>query len=172
MDGPAEFTLGSEVLAEDGNSYELRRLVVDPTGRVLTHVVIVPRHQGGRMRLAPATMVDPTPDGLRMRCTTAEFEALTAADETEFVVDPTADPSAPPNAVMHHGDRAHALDGGIGRFKGLIVMPDDRRVTHVLLDEGFLWNRRRIVVPIDSVTDVADGVHIGLTKDQMHALTI
>jgi len=166
----AEFTLGSEVRTDDGFSGELRRMVVAPANRVLTHLVIAPRHQGGRRRLVPITLVDQTPDGLRLHCTTAEYEALVAADETEFVVDPTGDPSASPSAVLHRGDKAQATDAGVGRFHGLVVEPDGNRVTHVVLHDGHLWGKRRIAVPIDYVTDIADGVQIGLTKDQVRDL--
>ena len=48
---------------------------------------------------------------------------------------------------MDRGDPVHALDGEIGRVQGLLVDPDDHRVTHVLLEEGHLWGRKKDLHP-------------------------
>jgi hypothetical protein len=40
------------------------------------------------------------------------------------------------------GEPVHALDGAIGRVEGVRVDPGDHGVTHVLLQEGHLWERR------------------------------
>jgi hypothetical protein len=37
LSGPTDFTIGSDVFCSDGTCGELRRVVVDPVARVLTH---------------------------------------------------------------------------------------------------------------------------------------
>jgi len=71
---------------------------------------------------------------------------------------------------VRRGDRVHATDGPIGRVRGLVVDPGDHHVTHVLLDEGHLWGEKTVAIPIAAVKDVADGVQLDLTKDQLRDL--
>ena len=68
------------------------------------------------------------------------------------------------------GDRVHAIDGEIGRVQGFLVNPDDDQVTHVLLQEGHLWGRRKVAIPISAVTGVDAGIRLNLTKEQVGEL--
>lgn len=85
MSETAEFTIGSEVSCSDGVCGELRRVVVDPVARALTHLVVEPKHRQGTGRLVPIDLVDSTGKEIRLRCSTAEFKALEDAEETQFV---------------------------------------------------------------------------------------
>lgn len=71
---------------------------------------------------------------------------------------------------VRRGDRVHATDGEIGHVRGLVIDPGDRQVTHVLLDEGHLWGKKRVVVPISAVTGADAGIRLNLTKDQVSDL--
>ena len=68
------------------------------------------------------------------------------------------------------GERVHALDGEIGRVEGFLVDPSDDRVTHVLLQEGHLWGRKEVTIPISAVTGVDDGIRLSITKKQVEDL--
>jgi sporulation protein YlmC with PRC-barrel domain len=86
MSNATEFTIESEVSCSDGVCGELKRVVIDPIHRELTHLVVEPRHRQGAGHLVPVELVDPTAtDAIRLRCTTAEFRALEAAEETQFL---------------------------------------------------------------------------------------
>jgi hypothetical protein len=65
------------------------------------------------------------------------------------------------------GDRVHAVDGEIGRVQGFLVNPDDDQVTHVLLQEGHLWGRREIAIPVSAVTGFDAGVRLNITKEHV-----
>ena len=65
------------------------------------------------------------------------------------------------------GDRVHAVDGEIGRVQGFLVNPGDDRVTHVLLQEGHLWGRKEVTIPISAVTAVDPEIRLNLTKAQV-----
>jgi sporulation protein YlmC with PRC-barrel domain len=71
---------------------------------------------------------------------------------------------------VRRGEHVHATDGPIGQVQGLVIDPSDHHVTHVLLDEGHLWGKKRVAIPISAVTDVKDGVRLNLTKDQVQDL--
>jgi hypothetical protein len=68
------------------------------------------------------------------------------------------------------GDRVHAVDGEIGRVQGFLADPGDDRVTHVLLQEGHLWGRKEVAIPISAVTGVQDGIRLNITKQQVEKL--
>jgi hypothetical protein len=52
---------------------KVTRVVVDPVARVVTHLVVEPRHRPGLGRLVQLDLVDAaTPKEVRLRCTRAE----------------------------------------------------------------------------------------------------
>jgi len=71
---------------------------------------------------------------------------------------------------VRRGDQVHATDGTIGQIQGLVIDPSDHHVTHVLLDEGHLWGKKRVAIPINAVKDAKDGVRLNLAKDQVRDL--
>jgi sporulation protein YlmC with PRC-barrel domain len=59
----------------------------------------------------------------------------------------------------------HATDGNIGRVQGLVIDPRDHHVTHVLLQEGHLWGRKEVAIPISAVSRVDnDGIQLSMAK--------
>jgi sporulation protein YlmC with PRC-barrel domain len=216
MSEVTKFTIGSEVECSDGVCGELTRVVVDPVARSLTHLVVEPTSRQAIGRLVPVELVDSTAEGLRLRCTTTEFEALEDAEETRFLSGAGGDwgygqgqllfqplyglgmggmgmggtgmggigmggAGAGPQAVTYdrvplgevevrRGEHVHATDGPIGQVQGLVIDPSDHHVTHVLLDEGHLWGKKRVAIPISAVKEVKDGVRLTFTKDQVRDL--
>jgi sporulation protein YlmC with PRC-barrel domain len=203
----AAYTIGAEVACSDGVCGELSRVVLDPVARVLTHLVVEPKHRRGLGRLVPIDLVDATAEGIRLRCSSAEFDALEDAEETCFLseaseqmgygagealswpyyglgagmgmggIGMTGNPQfivdrVPAGEVaVRRGEHVHATDGNIGRVQGLVIDPKDHHVTHVLLQEGHLWGKKQIAVPIGAVKDVAaDGVQLNLARDEVRDL--
>ena len=77
----------------------------------------------------------------------------------------THDKVPPGEVEVRRGQRVHAADGPVGHVRGLVVDPSDHQVTHVLLDEGHLWGKKEVSIPINAVTGVdEDGVRVSLTK--------
>jgi hypothetical protein len=68
------------------------------------------------------------------------------------------------------GEHVHALDGEIGLVQGLLVDPEDHRVTHVLLREGHLRGRKQVAIPVSAVTGIQDGIRLNITKQQVENL--
>jgi hypothetical protein len=72
---------------------------------------------------------------------------------------------------VRRGEQVHASDGDIGRVQGLVIDPSDHRVTHVLLQEGHLWGKKQVSIPMQSVKAVdAEGVHLDLTREEVKNL--
>lgn len=84
MSETREFTIGDEVAYSDSLCGHLRRVVVDPVARAVTHLVVEPTPQQGASRLVPIDLVDSTKQ-IRLRCTMSEFKGLEDAEETRFL---------------------------------------------------------------------------------------
>ena len=85
MSEQTEFMIGSEVSSSDGACGELRRVVIDPVARALTHLVVEPKHGSAKGRLVPVDLVASASEGITLTCTTSEFDKLDEAEETEFL---------------------------------------------------------------------------------------
>ncbi|MGO8684345.1 MAG: PRC-barrel domain-containing protein [Thermoleophilia bacterium] len=215
MSETTQFNIGSEVSCSDGVCGDLRRVIVDPVAKTLTHLVVEPKHGDGKGHLVSIDLVTAAAEEITLRCTTAEYEALPEAEETQFLpgakgkwgyrqehmlswpyygavmgsmgamggmstmggLDVGTGPQATTSDVVpegevevRRGEHVHAGDGTIGRVQGLVIDPSNHHVTHVLLDEGHLWGKRRVAIPISAVTDVKDGVRLNLSKDEVRDL--
>jgi sporulation protein YlmC with PRC-barrel domain len=217
MSETAEFTIGSEVVCSDGACGELRRVVVDPVARALTHLVVEPRFRQGAGRLVPIDLVESAAHEIRLRCSMSDFHALEEAEEKHLLPGApgqwnygqgqvlslpyfagamgvrgmavggmgmgtgglgmrgigrgrqvTTEDRVPEGEVeVRRGEHVHATDGAIGQIHGFVIDPTDHHVTHVLLDEGHMWGKKTVAIPISAVKDVTDGVRLTLTKGEI-----
>jgi hypothetical protein len=91
-------------------------------------------------------------------------------DEVPFTAQTvTADAPLPTeDDVAVHSVPVHATDGTIGHVEGLVIDPRTHQVTHVLLKEGHLWDRKDVAIPLAAVRDVDDDeLRLTLTKQQV-----
>jgi sporulation protein YlmC with PRC-barrel domain len=87
---------------------------------------------------------------------------------SQFVV---ADTVPLGEVAVRRGDHVHATDGAIGKVQGLVIDPANRHVTHVLLQEGHVWDRKDVTIPIGAVTTIGDdGIHLQLSKRDVEVL--
>jgi sporulation protein YlmC with PRC-barrel domain len=197
MPGTEQFRVGAEVSCTDGACGRLSRVVVDPVARVVTHLIVEPRRGHAPARLVPLDLVGSAADEIRLSCTSAEFDRLDPAEEARFIAESMNVPNYRPTDIVfwphfsyrgargdlvtsdtipvgevevQRGEHVHATDGHIGQVEGLIIDPDSHRVTHMLLQEGHLWGRKDVTIPISNVTRVADRVEVSLSKQQVQDL--
>jgi sporulation protein YlmC with PRC-barrel domain len=193
----ASFTIGAHAKCRDGACGAVTEVVFDPVAQAITHLVI---EKHGVARLVPLDLVDLTAGEIRLGCTLAEFDQLDPADKTHFLPGSRKDTGDyPPDQVLtmpyygirqrqypmtvtydtlplgevavRRGQRVHASDGTIGLVQGLVLDPGSRHVTHVLLQEGHLWGRKQVAIPVSAVTEVdADRVELTMTKQQVQHL--
>jgi sporulation protein YlmC with PRC-barrel domain len=89
--------------------------------------------------------------------------ALASAVETRDML--------PPGEIgVRRGEAVHASDGEIGQVEGFVVDSAQGHVTHVLLQEGHLWGRKQVAIPIGSVEKIDRGITVQLTKHEIEAL--
>jgi sporulation protein YlmC with PRC-barrel domain len=215
MSTTTQFIIGSEVACTDGVCGDLRRVVIDPVAREITHLVVEPRHRRDAGHLVPIDLMASTAKEIQLRCTKSEFDSLEVAEETQFLsggggqlgysqdqmhslpyyglatrdmgtrVTGLGTTGAGRNADAHavtydhvplgevevrRGDHVYASDEPIGRVQGLVINPSDHHVTHILLDEGHLWGKKRVAIPISAVKRVGPIIRVNLTKDEVRDL--
>jgi sporulation protein YlmC with PRC-barrel domain len=72
--------------------------------------------------------------------------------------------------AVQRGAHVHATDGPIGQVEGLVIDTGNDQVTHVLLQEGHLWGRKQVAIPIAAVTGMGESISLSLSKDQVQDL--
>ena len=195
MAAESQFTIGARASCTDGDCGEVRRLIIDPATDTVTHLVIQPGDRQEAARLVPVHLAEATDEGIRLRCTLAEFDELDHAEERDLVTGAGPDQIAGGYGVaaglsasawrqtatfedvipggedeVGPGDPVLAVDGEIGQVQGFLVNPDNDRVTYVLLQEGHLWGRKEVAIPISAVIRVDEGIRLNLTKEQVGEL--
>jgi hypothetical protein len=200
MPETTQFTIGAEARCSDGPCGAVIKVVVNPVAQTVTHIVIEPKHRAGLGRLVPLDLLEDASDEIRLRCTLAEFETLPIAEEIQLLPGSgyagystgeamswpyySAGNIGPGNttpAITHdtlplgevaiqRGEPVHATDGQIGHVEGLVIQPHNHHVSHVLLQEGHIWGRRVVAIPISAVSGIDDGIRLSLTKDDVEAL--
>jgi sporulation protein YlmC with PRC-barrel domain len=71
---------------------------------------------------------------------------------------------------IRRGDSVEATDGDIGHVQGLVIDPGSRHVTHVLLQEGHLWGRKDVAIPISAIASTGDGIKLNIAKQDVQDL--
>jgi sporulation protein YlmC with PRC-barrel domain len=72
--------------------------------------------------------------------------------------------------TIRRGDPVHASDGDVGKVEGLVIGDATGAITHVLLQEGHLWKKKDVAIPIRSVSRIGGTVQVNLTKHQLREL--
>jgi uncharacterized protein YrrD len=194
------FKIGAQVDATDGRCGHLSRVIFDPVADVLTHLVVEPGHHEELARLVPVDFVaNVEEDVIQLDCTKERFEQFDEAEDIQFLPadatpegygthasawpyyglgmplghhhDPMFVDRVPLGEVeIRRGDPVHARDGWIGAVQGLVIDPADHHVTHVILQEGHIWGRKQVAIPIGVANRAGGELRVDLTQEEIEAL--
>ena len=187
-------------------------VVVDPTSKDVSHVVVQPRHHPDRARLVPVADLVADEEAGRLVCSSG-VDSYPLIESTQFVKMSvpvelagdwevgiehvsafpyyTADfgefnRSLYPDSFEEVGITFHRIPKGkveirrasdvlsadgdrLGRVDGFVVSAD--HVTHLVLDQGHLWGRHEVTIPVSGVRSISnDEVHLSLTAAEVEAL--
>jgi hypothetical protein len=73
--------------------------------------------------------------------------------------------------AVHPGTHVQATDGRVGIVEELIIDPGSEQVTHFVLEEGHLWGKKEVTIPLSAVDHVeGDTVYLKLDKAAVEEL--
>jgi sporulation protein YlmC with PRC-barrel domain len=173
------------------------RVIIKYTTKQVTHLVVAENGRHRADHLVPVDQVlETTPDMVRLRCTREELAAMEPFSQTEYlrVVQrhlkerPYADSTYQTpeteewiavkrrrvpvgETVVPHRAPVRGTDGRVGRVEGFLADPTNGHITHMVLREGPLWDRKDVTVPASQISFVGDGViRLKLDKHTVQSL--
>lgn len=191
-----DIPMKAKVECADGPGGYSTRVVIDPTNRKMTHVVVKERRSPHSERLVPIRYIsDTTGDRIRLRCSRHELSEMRALVLTEYVQDEIRDADEAPYGYLLHpyvllkrmavkhrsippgelgvrrGARVRATNGPVGRVDEFVIDPDSGNITHLVLQEGHLWDQEEVMIPITEIERIEERtVHLALDRDGVKAL--
>jgi len=199
MNKRTDMPLGKDVYCTDGLAGHSTHLILNPLKQRMTHLVVRKRRFPHSDHLVPTELVTETTGSLiRLSCSTRELTLLDPFTETHFIeVDPLEldypftpilmwpyvtpeeelllidEERVPPGELaVGRGVQVHDADGGyVGAVDEFLVDPTDERVTHLVVREGHLWNRKEVMIPMSQVARMAEEtVYLALDRRQIAVL--
>jgi uncharacterized protein YrrD len=191
--------IGADVYCFDGEGGELTQVIADRSTRRVTHLVVERKGFGKDERLVPVEQIAETSTKrISLRCSKADLAGMPKLSDRHLEVGKggvyqsgtiqsfesgSMTPSGPAmvsvedsnlpedsKAVMQ-GMKVEADDGPVGRVYELLVDPDTRVITSLVLVEGRLWRKKAVILPLESVMRVSgDTVYLNLDKQAVAAL--
>ena len=193
-----EFPLNVDVHCTDGRYGRSTYIILNPTNEWVTHVVVKQNKAPQTERMVPVRWVkDTTPDLILLNRTRSEVAGLEPFSQTDFVQREVplyaSDPKMtllwpyvvpakkivteeykkipPGDLAVRRGARVRATDGRIGRVDEFLVDPESGYITHLVLREGLLWDRKHVDIPISQIDRIEENiVHLKLDKLSVKAL--
>lgn len=109
------------------------------------------------------------------------YYGLGGSGLTAAAMSPLAMDGIPPRTVVRdtvplgeveirRGEPVHATDGDIGKVQGLVIDAGSCHITHVLLQEGHLWGRKEVAIPVSAVASTSEGIQLTISKQEVQDL--
>jgi hypothetical protein len=186
--------LGRPVNCTDGPFGKLADVVIDPTKRVVTHLVVEPDDDHDKARLVPIELASAEEGGtpaIAVRCSVEEAGRLEPVEETAYIrlgESPELEPGweMGVETVLAEPYYVYGYVGGPGYetapadYDPHVSVTYDRipkgevevrRASEVTSAGGHLWGKREVTIPINAVASVfTDAVTLTLTKDEVGEL--
>jgi sporulation protein YlmC with PRC-barrel domain len=191
-----DIPLNAEAECADGPCGHSTHIIIDPTTEHVTHLVIQERDAPHAERLVPVGLVaNSAPDRIYLRCSRRElnhFEPLKVqefvrATVTRFKGGPHLTwPFVMPESktellefesipfgelAVRRGAAVQAVDGRVGKVDEFLINPGDGHITHLVLRQGHLWDKREVAVPISVIDRIEkDTVYLKLDRHSVQLL--
>lgn len=194
-----DIPMKAKVVCSDGPCGQSTNVILNPVNDKVTHFALRNKSlPDNPTRLVPAGMVaSVTKQQITLTCSKGDvadmspfivsnFIAQSApgyayesgqAYHSQYVINDTAYDSVQEAAVpvgeveVHSSMHVQATDGKVGKLDALVLDPDSGSITHILLREGHLWDKKDVAIPMSEIK-YSDGetVHIKLDKAAVKAL--
>lgn len=185
-----------EVFCTDGKCGQSTGVVLKPNTEEVTHLIVKEKDAPHEEILVPIEAVGATtPDSINLSLTRDKADKQQRFMEIQYVeVDipryaggayslapysyaeaemlPVRRKAVPEGQLaVRRGARVKATDGQVGQVDEFLVDPENERVTHLVLQEGHLWGKKDVSIPVSEVERIVDNtVHLKLDKRAIGAL--
>ena len=194
-----DIPINAEVQCTDGLGGRTNCVLINPITPKVTHVVVREKDFPHTERLVSREMiVETSPDSIRLACTQHELAELESFTEVEYLHDdvpywtyeaeeyrmwPYVEPEfetipvdieqVPPGELtIHRGSGVRDKNNHrVGQVDEFLVDPASGHITHLVLREGHLWDKKDVtiaLVEIDRIED--DEVYLKLDKHTIEKL--
>ena len=196
-----DIPIEANVECADGPCGKSVTVIVNPATKKVTYFVVQDTaFLDAEQRMVPVEEVlETTSELIRLRCTKEQLAGMEHFVKPRFIEDrldapaywaalgdmyyaePYATPAMPlyvetervpsGEVALHRGDWVETTDGHVGAVGELVMDPDSRQITHLVLQGGHLWGKREITVPLTAIDRVAlDTVYLKLDKQAVEQL--
>ena len=193
-----DIPLSAKVECTDGACGESVTVIIDPVARKLTHFVVEDPDLVQRV-VAIDQVVETTRESIRLRCSKDELKQMEPFLERHYVKNEQPNPdyyasqyiyhlpyatptqlTAMPMEVEHiplgeiavrRGTLVEATDGYVGKVGELLVDEASGQITHVVLEEGHLWSKKEVTLPLSAIDRIVEEtVYLKLDKEAVGQL--
>ena len=193
-----EIPIDVKVQCSDGLVGRSTLVIINPTTKKVTNVVVRERQDPHTERLVPIRyVVDADDDLMRLSCPRHKFSGMREFIQTEFVQSGISDHEGfgefgpymmhayvvPKWVAKKHeaiprgelgirrGARVRTTDGKVGRVDEFVVEPESGDITHLVMRDGHLWEQEEVTLPVSAIERIeANTVFLRLTKEGVEAL--
>ena len=196
-----DIPVDAKVECADGPYGEAVAVIIDPVKQALTHFVVqdsVSEHPVQYL-VGMDYVVETSPDSVRLSCTKDELLAMEHFMEQHYIeksppgyshyqagewhapitttvmggaykVEETE--RVPPGELaVRRSNPVEATDGAVGVVGEFLVEPASGHITHIVLEEGHLWGKKDVTLPVSAIDRVEqDTVYLKLSKKDIGSL--
>ncbi|MCP5098832.1 MAG: PRC-barrel domain containing protein [Chloroflexi bacterium] len=193
-----DIPLNADVHCPDGRCGRSTFIIVNPTTETVTHLVVREQWPSRIERLVPVDWISvSTRDVIVLTKEREKFAQLDPFFLTDFVqrdvphfaTDPKLTllwPYVVPakrivsvghrqipagKLAIRRGARVQATDGRVGVVNELMVDPESGNITHLILQDGHVWGKKLITIPVAQIEHIEEKViQLKLDKKGVEAL--
>ena len=75
--------------------------------------------------------------------------------------------------AVHRGASVEATDGHIGKVEEFLVDPQDCHLTHLVLEEGHLWDKNELTIPMSAIARMDEEyIYLNIDKASVRSLSL
>ena len=195
-----EIPIDAKVSCLDGPAGVSSHVIIDPTKKTVTHFVVANDETfGAENWMVPMEFVAKTTrDSIQLNCSLDELKQMPQFSEMHWLEADRAEPGYPADAIylapyvtpmrtdvvpieiekvpsgelaIRRGAFVEASDGLVGTVGEFLVDPESNQLTHIVLQEGHLWGKQEIAIPLSAVDEALEStVYLKLDRVQIESL--